>query len=708
MEQYPELKKALMAFRELLIEKKIPTSSIAQYRGLLHSLRKQDFWKESDARTLIKILQPHNLVLNKVKGIQINDLKISSDFKSNNTFFNQSSYKTISYYENGFVVNFQYDRLIVNEIRKIPGAAFQADRSWLIPVTSVSDLIRLKDKYDFRVGDSAKRMMHNINGNLEASYTAEYIELNLPLKKQLYPFQTGGVDYTIRNMKVLIGDQMGLGKTPQSIGAVIGIHEKVQPAFPCLVVSPKSLRYNWKLEWDGWTNKKAHVLDKKLFRQLNRYLELDILDVGIVNYDGLKTLFLDSIDEYLTPMLVSPKKKAQLARKRELLKKEFKLYQKNSKNQSLSKEDLEKWDRELKEKIKEYKMKVVKRVNLKPEIKLFKSIIFDEIHECRNKNTLKFKLSKAAAEGKDVRIGLSGTPIVTGPKDLASILEILGRIEEFGGHYKFIKTYTDMKSSSFNSGTDQPMNLRELNTKLRSLCFIRREKFQVLKDLPEKFRQIVNVDIDNQSEYDHAFNFFQDYLNTLNLSSEQIDRAMRAEMLVQINKLKQISAKGKLSAVKNFVEDVLNSGEKLVVFTWFKDTAYFIKNNFENVVSITGDDSDEEIQENKIRFQEGDAKIIVCTYQKAYAGHTLTAASKFLSIELPWTSSYADQAEDRCHRIGQKNDVDCYYFLGRNTIDEKIYSLIDQRRNLEKEATGGETEIQTSVFNELSKVLLKK
>jgi SWI/SNF-related matrix-associated actin-dependent regulator 1 of chromatin subfamily A len=93
---------------------------------------------------------------------------------------------------------------------------------------------------------------------------------------------------------------------------------------------------------------------------------------------------------------------------------------------------------------------------------------------------------------------------------------------------------------------------------------------------------------------------------------------------------------------------------------------------------------------------------MVASLRAGGVGHTLTAASNVAFIEFGWTPSLLDQAEDRCHRIGQSSSVTCYYFQGLNTIDEDILELINQKREIVTKATEGGDEVEKfKIFNEL-------
>mgnify|MGYP003338200519 FL=1 len=99
-----------------------------------------------------------------------------------------------------------------------------------------------------------------------------------------------------------------------------------------------------------------------------------------------------------------------------------------------------------------------------------------------------------------------------------------------------------------------------------------------------------------------------------------------------------------------------------------------------------------DVEEAKRLFQTGtidEAPVIVLSIQAAKTGHTLTAAQDVLFVELPWTPADVDQTYSRCHRIGQKGSVLATYILAEGTIDEKIYALIDSKRDIVNQATDG-------------------
>ena len=102
------------------------------------------------------------------------------------------------------------------------------------------------------------------------------------------------------------------------------------------------------------------------------------------------------------------------------------------------------------------------------------------------------------------------------------------------------------------------------------------------------------------------------------------------------------------------------------------------------------------------------ARVIVLNLQAGGVGLTLTAGSDVCFVQQGWTPGEHDQAEDRCHRIGQKNSVQAWYLIGVNTIDEDIYDLIDAKRAVVDAVTEGDEVQQASVVGDLMKRLYAK
>ena len=224
---------------------------------------------------------------------------------------------------------------------------------------------------------------------------------------------------------------------------------------------------------------------------------------------------------------------------------------------------------------------------------------------------------------------------------------------------------------------------------------IRREKAKVLKQLPAKTRVDLYVDISNRPEYDLAAHDLAEYLRLYTQCTDlDIRRKMRLEALVRFMTLRSLATHGKLAQAIDFIRTFLESGKKLIVFCSLHDIVDSLKKAFPAAVTVTGRDSAAAKQAAVDSFQHNEStNLIICSIKAAGVGLTLTASSNVAFIELAWTYADCCQCEDRAHRIGQKDNVTCYYLLGRDTIDHTIYSLIHRKKSIAAEIMNSDDEI---------------
>ncbi|RGZ74663.1 ATP-dependent helicase [Parabacteroides merdae] len=408
-------------------------------------------------------------------------------------------------------------------------------------------------------------------------------------------------------------------------------------AFPCLVICPNVVKINWQREWHKFTDKKAMVLTDSVRDSWPFFWQTGMNQVFIVNYESLRKYFVRRITK------------------------------------------AEKW--------------TLKDVEFHNTIKLFKSVIIDESHKVKSTATQQTKFCKGIASGKEYIILLTGTPVVNKPKDLVAQLGIMDRMIDMGGWKGFILRYC--------SGPNQASNLKELNYKLWQHCFFRREKSKVLTQLPDKVRQIVSCEITNRKEYMDAERDLIDYLKRYKeADDEKIQKSLKGEVMVRIGILKDITARGKLKEVIDFVKDFRENGKKIILFCNLHEIVDRLMIAFPSAVCVTGRQNMQEKQASVDAFQKNPkTDVIICSIKAASAGITLTAASDVAFIELPWTYADCDQAESRAHRIGQKDSVNCYYLLGRRTIDQKLYRIIEEKKHISNAVLGAEDNIQTNIVD---------
>ena len=338
----------------------------------------------------------------------------------------------------------------------------------------------------------------------------------------------------------------------------------------------------------------------------------------------------------------------------------------------------------------------LKDVVFNPQIQAFKSIIIDESHRVKDPSAQQTIFTKGLSVGKDWCILLSGTPVVNRPEDLIAQLSIMNRLGEFGGRAKFIADYcTDPKDKT----AEPAVPLSELSRQLYNTCMIRREKAKVLPQLPDKTRVDLYIEISNDKEYNLAAEDLAAYLQEYTECTDwEIRRKMRMEALVRFMTLRSLATKGKIAQAVDFIRTFLDSGKKLIVFCSLHEIVDELQKIFPRAVTVTGRDSSVNKQASVDAFQNNPNGV----------GLTLTAASDVAFIELAWTYADCCQCEDRAHRIGQKDNVTCYYLLGRGTIDHTIYRLIHRKKSIANEIMNADDEIPTDemYFNELVKSFL--
>lgn len=476
-------------------------------------------------------------------------------------------------------------------------------------------------------------------------------ELKHNLKVEPYDYQKEGITAGLQWKRFLIGDEPGLGKTLQSIGVV-----DCACAYPCLVICPSSLKINWQREFEKFTDKKALVLENSVATTWPYLLQMGMHHVAVVNYESLRKYFV--------------------------------------------------WD------IHGGKSFRLKDVVFCPHIKMFKSIIIDESHRVKDPSAQQTIFARGIAEGKEWRILLSGTPVVNRPADLIAQLSIMGRLREFGGRSKFLAEYGGgemSKERRCKQENDEPRNLELLSNELYSRCMIRREKSKVLTQLPDKTRTDLYVDISNADEYMLAQDDLAEYLRQYaNCCDFEIRRKMRMEALVKFMTLRSLSAKGKVRQAIDFTRTFLANGKPLILFCSLHEIVDELKKAFPKAVSVTGRDSMMMKQNAVDAFQSGHAQLIICSIKAAGVGLTLTASSNVAFVEFPWTYADCCQCEDRAHRIGQKDNVTCYYLIGRRTIDHTLYNIIHKKKSIANQIMAADDDIPTDemYFDQLADLFL--
>jgi SWI/SNF-related matrix-associated actin-dependent regulator 1 of chromatin subfamily A len=546
-------------------------------------------------------------------------------------------------------VDFPFDWETLNLVKGIPGRRFHGDtypKYWSTPISI--DAAEALAKGGFSLCPEVKALLRKA----EAPKIEDVKEASIPgLKRELFPFQKQGVAFIeSRQGRALVGDEMGLGKTIQAL-AWIGLHPEKRPA---IIVCPAHLKLNWEREARMTLPGKLNI---QVIHGTDTHQPLTG-DIIIINYDVLPNEYEEKVDFM-----------GRKVRGNEI----------------------------------PYSGWVDFLIDLKPQV-----LIFDEAHYCKSSGALRTKAMRKLAKGIKHVIGLTGTPIVNRPVEGFTILQMIDR-SLFPDFWAYAQRYCDAKHNGFGWDFSGASNKEELHEKLK-VVMIRRKKIDVLKDLPEKLFSFVPMSLDNQEEYDLAEADFIRYLRK-EKGEEVAEKAGKAEHLTRIEALKQLCIKGKIGAAMEWIENFLDeNGNKLVVFAVHKTTIAGLMKKFGKMaVKVDGGMTAIQRDEAVEAFQnDPKVKLFVGNIQAAGTGLTLTAASSVAFLELPWTPGELKQAEDRCHRIGQKNTVNIYYLLADETIEMIIAELLDEKRKVLEAVLDGKDVEEGTLLNDLMKKYAEK
>jgi SWI/SNF-related matrix-associated actin-dependent regulator 1 of chromatin subfamily A len=292
---------------------------------------------------------------------------------------------------------------------------------------------------------------------------------------------------------------------------------------------------------------------------------------------------------------------------------------------------------------------------------------------------------------------------------------------EFGNFFVFAKRYCqahqDERGHWDFTGSS---NLGELQERLRSTIMVRRLKKDVLTELPPKRRQVVLLPTDGAAKAvaaeAKAWAMHEERLATLrseadyaHASGDTVAYKAAVEALKaagrtgfdEIAKERRNVAIAKLPKVIEHIEDAFEQGiGKIVLFGHHHDVCNGITAHFgAAAVKLTGEvTSNKDRQEAVDRFQnDPTVKLFVGSIGAAGVGHTLTAASTVIFAELDWVPANVNQAEDRCHRIGQNDQVLIQHLVLNGSLDARMATLLVEKQDIADKALDSSTEIDVPV-----------
>lgn len=518
-------------------------------------------------------------------------------------------------------IKFDYNSKIVDAIRELPFRYYNpSETEWEVPTNKVEYLINKLKEFDIKICGKIT-IFEDKNTNIGLPEGFEF-------KTKPFSHQLEGVEYGLKYDRWFLGDEQGLGKTKQVID--IAVARKVMYGYRfCLIVcGVNTLKWNWVNEIHTHSKEDAYILGQR--RKGTK------IRIGSTK-DKLEDLKL--------------------------------MYDRKEPHPYFIITNVESFrDKNIADTISDLCKKGI-----------IGMCAADEMHKMKNPTAQQTKGFLKCLPY--CRIGMTGTPLMNSPMDLYVILKWLGyeshAFYSFKQHYCVMGGYGGYEIVGYK-------NLDQLTAQVREIM-LRRLKSEVL-DLPEK----IYVDDIVEMEGKQAVMYKEveaglkaDYING------DIDLTNPLSALIRLRQTTgypgilsdEITESAKLDRMEELVENCTSNDEKVIIFSnWTQMTDAIcnkLKSSGHNVGVITGETPDSSRQEIVDVFQNSsDLSVLVGTIGAMGTGLTLTAATTVIFVDEPWNKALFDQAVDRAHRIGQKNNITIYSIMCKDTIDERIHNLI--------------------------------
>ncbi len=312
------------------------------------------------------------------------------------------------------------------------------------------------------------------------------------------------------------------------------------------------------------------------------------------------------------------------------------------------------------------------------ERKPFDTIIFDEAHYLKSNKTKRNKTARKYIKGVPHVLMLTGTPFKNKRIEMYQLLHMLAptvwsNVKDFGERY----CGGVLDRGHWIVPPESETNTEELQKRLAPMM-LRRTKKQVAQDLPALTRVSIPMYIDNAKEYE--------------VMMDEAEAQVRAEgyipghALVTLNKLRQVVGKGKINAAVELADDILDSGNQLVIHAHHKEVLRGVVDGLLEagipafqIGVIDGSTEPRQRQDEAVAFLDGKKRVMVVS-SAGKEGIDLYSANHILFVERQWTPADEEQLEARLHRQGQKNPVTAHYLVARGTVDQAMDDLVDSKR----------------------------
>lgn len=468
----------------------------------------------------------------------------------------------------------------------------------------------------------------DIEINLLQEQKEEELNITLKHKSKLFDYQEQGVKYMLNNKNCLLLDVPGLGKSIQTI--YLAEELKAQKNYEhCLIICGiNSLKNNWKKEIIKHSTEDCIIIGEKINSK------------GNISYTSIK----ERAEQLYQP-----------------IKEFFVILNVESLRDSLIIDAI---------------------INSKNKFDL---ILCDEVHKLGNPSALQTKNFLKLAKVGERHVAMTGTLLTNSPLNAYSPLKFIGKENSTWTNFKnFYCNYEQVFGHMQIAGYK---NIEYLKDEIDS-CSIRRDKSML--DLPPKtiIPEFIDMNTDQKKFYDDLVKGVTEEADRVNISEGSllglVVRLRQATSCPSLLTSKDILP-SKIERAIDLVDEIISQGEKVVIFSTFKEPVYLLVEKLKkyNPLVGTGDIQDKVVSDNIDKFQNDDKyKVFIGTSQKMGTGITLTAANYMILIDTEWTWANFEQVTDRIHRIGSNKPVFIYNLICNNTIDERVWNIINRKKDI--------------------------
>ena len=486
----------------------------------------------------------------------------------------------------------------------------------------------------------------------------------------LFGYQRVGVEFLVAAQRALLADEMGTGKTVQSISAIRAVNEyhqhavdegqeaKAVHAFPVLVVCPNSMKKTWAKEFEQWyPGTRVEVVQGSAMKRRASIQKIDNreADVLVINWEALKS-------------------HTRLAPYGSVALRKCKDCGGDAATASC-----------------EYHSKELNDIR-------WGAVIADEAHRAKNAKAKQTRALWWVAHQQDCyRFALTGTPIANHPGDLWSILHFIAP-EDWPSKVKYTDLYCLVGWNPWGGHDilDLDPRTRDIFNSVFHPRFLRRPKDAVLRDLPPKVYQTRFVEMTPKQRKAYTqleANFIAELEAGIGFTTNPMTQMMRLLQLASSHAEVDADNNWRLAAPSSKVDEVLDiveaaGDESVVVFAESRQLISLLEQALSKedipYVSVHGEVSTDDRQIAVDRFQKKEVNVILLTLGAGGEGITLTEADVMVFMQRSWSMVKNRQAEDRVHRIGLSRPVTIIDLIAPDTVEEhRMEVLTDKDAKLE-------------------------